>query len=170
MRRHREIHLSHALLCTVFCLLVAASAATEKEILLEFKGNITEDPRASLSSWVSSGNLCHDYKGVSCNSEGFVERIVLWNTSLGGVLSSSLSGLKRLRILALFGNRFSGGIPEGYGELHSLWKINLSSNALSGSIPEFIGDFPSIRFLDLSKNGFTGEIPSALFTYCYKTK
>ncbi|KAK7366819.1 hypothetical protein VNO80_08818 [Phaseolus coccineus] len=170
MRRHRAIHLSHALLCTVFCCLVTASAVTEKEILLEFKGNITDDPRASLSSWVSSGNPCNDYKGVSCNSEGFVERIVLWNTSLGGVLSSSLSGLKRLRILTLFGNRFSGDIPEGYGDLHSLWKINLSSNALSGSIPEFIGDLPSIRFLDLSKNGFSGQIPSALFRYCYKTK
>ncbi|KAL2348106.1 hypothetical protein Fmac_002106 [Flemingia macrophylla] len=170
MRRHREIHLSHALLCAVFCFFVTASAATEKEILLEFKGNVTDDPRASLSSWVPSGNPCHDYNGVYCNPEGFVERIVLWNTSLGGVLSPSLSGLKRLRILTLFGNRLSGGIPEGYGDLQSLWKINLSSNALSGSIPEFIGDFPSIRFLDLSKNGFTGKIPSALFRYCYKIK
>lgn len=170
MRRHREIHLSHALLCVVFCFLVRVSAASEKEILLEFKGNITDDPLESLSSWVSSGNPCHDYKGVSCNSEGFVERIILWNTSLGGVLSSSLSGLKKLRILNLFGNRFSGGIPEGYGDLNSLWNFNLSSNALSGSIPEFIGDLPNIRFLDLSKNGFIGEIPSALFRHCYKTK
>ncbi|XP_061357884.1 probable LRR receptor-like serine/threonine-protein kinase At1g12460 [Gastrolobium bilobum] len=173
MRRHSQIHLSHALLCAILCLLwsvVTVSPATEKEILLQFKGNITDDPRNSLSSWVSSRNPCQDYIGVSCNLEGFVERIVLWNTSLGGVLSPALSGLKRLRILTLFGNRFSGNFPEGYADLHSLWKINLSSNALSGSIPEFIGDLPSIRFLDLSKNGFTGGIPSALFRYCYKTK
>ena len=104
MRRHREIHLSHALLSTVFCLFVTASAATEKEILLEFKGNITDDPRASLSSWVSSGNPCNDYNGVSCNSEGFVERIVLWNTSLGGreerVKCDEMKKVKMVRTLS----------------------------------------------------------------------
>ncbi|KAL5098928.1 hypothetical protein RYX36_003255 [Vicia faba] len=173
MRIHCHIHLSHALLCFILCLFwstLTVSTETEKEILLQFKGNITEDPHNTLSSWVSSGDPCQGYKGIFCNLEGFVERIVLWNTSLGGVLSPALSGLKRVRILTLFGNRFSGNIPDGYADLHSLWKINFSSNALSGSIPDFIGDLPNIRFLDLSKNGFDGEIPSALFRYCYKTK
>lgn len=146
------------------------SPVTEKEILLQFKGNITNDPYFRLNSWVSSGDPCQDYDGVFCNSAGFVERILLWNTSLAGVLSPALSGLKYLRILTLFGNRFSGNIPQDYADIKTLWKINLSSNALSGSIPEFIGNLPSIRFLDLSKNGFSGEIPSALFKYCYKTK
>ncbi|KAK4262671.1 hypothetical protein QN277_028205 [Acacia crassicarpa] len=174
MRRHRQFHLPHALFCSVLCLLISSitvvSPVTEKEILLQFKGNVTDDPQKSLSSWVSSGNPCEDYNGVFCNPEGSVERIVLWNTSLAGVLSPALSGLKFLRILTLFGNCFSGKIPEEYGDIHSLWKINLSSNALSGSIPEFIGDLESIRFLDLSKNGLTGQIPSALFKHCYKTR
>ncbi|XP_057762075.1 probable LRR receptor-like serine/threonine-protein kinase At1g12460 [Arachis stenosperma] len=172
MRKHRQINLFHALLCSILFLVscVTVSPATEREILQQFKGNITEDPFNSLSSWVSSGNPCQDYRGVFCNDEGSVERIILWNTSLAGVLSPALSGLKRLRTLTLFGNRFKGNIPDDYADLHTLWKINLSSNALSGSIPEFIGDLPNIRFLDLSKNGFTGEIPSALFRYCYKTR
>ncbi|RYQ79759.1 hypothetical protein Ahy_Scaffold1g106608 isoform B [Arachis hypogaea] len=172
MRKHRQINLFHALLCSILFLVscVTVSPATEREILQQFKGNITEDPFNSLSSWVSSGNPCQDYRGVFCNDEDSVERIILWNTSLAGVLSPALSGLKRLRTLTLFGNRFKGNIPDDYADLHTLWKINLSSNALSGSIPEFIGDLPNIRFLDLSKNGFTGEIPSALFRYCYKTR
>ncbi|KAL4380156.1 hypothetical protein S83_010840 [Arachis hypogaea] len=91
-------------------------------------------------------------------------------SSMAGVLSPALSGLKRLRTLTLFGNRFKGNIPDDYADLHTLWKINSSSNALSGSIPEFIGDLPNIRFLDLSKNGFNGEIPSALFVTIYKNK
>ncbi|OIV92751.1 hypothetical protein TanjilG_00885 [Lupinus angustifolius] len=172
MKKLNQINLSHALLCVILCFLLSltvSSAETEKEILLQFKGNITDDPFNSLSSWISSGNPCN-YSGISCNLEGFVERIVLWNTNLAGVLSPALSGLKRLRILTLFGNRFSGNFPAEYADLHTLWKINVSSNLLSGSIPEFIGDLPNIRFLDLSKNGFTGEIPSALFRYCYKTK
>ncbi|KAK2989146.1 hypothetical protein RJ640_027220 [Escallonia rubra] len=160
-------------LTTIFLLasqFAGVSPATEKEILLQFKGNITSDPYNSLSSWDSSKTPCQDFSGVFCNPAGNVYRIVLWNTSLAGVLSSSLSGLKSLRILSLFGNKFSGNIPSEYGEINTLWKINLSSNALSGSIPEFLGDLSNIRFLDLSNNGYIGEIPSALFKNCYKTK
>ncbi|KAL3598979.1 hypothetical protein D5086_006897 [Populus alba] len=145
------------------------SPATEKEILLQFKANISNDPYNSLVNWVPSGNPC-DYNGVFCNPLGFVQRIVLWNTSLSGVLSPALSGLRSLRILTLFGNKFTSNIPQEYAELSTLWKINLSSNALSGSIPEFIGDLQNIRFLDLSRNGYSGEIPFALFKFCYKTK
>lgn len=142
----------------------------EKEVLLQFKANITSDPYNFLNKWVSSGDPCKDYSGVFCNSQGNVIRIVLWNTSLGGVLSPALTGLKYLRILTLFGNRFTGNIPTEYGEIQTLWKINLSSNALSGSVPDFLGNLSNIRFLDLSRNGYTGEIPSALFTTCEKTK
>lgn len=147
-----------------------AAATSEKEILLQFKGNITSDPYNSLVKWDLSTDQCIGYSGVFCDSFGNVYKIVLWNTSLGGVLSPALSGLKSLRILTLFGNRFTGNIPPEFQELTTLWKINVSSNALSGSIPEFLGDLPNIRFLDLSKNGFEGEIPSSLFKFCEKTK
>ncbi|XAR70387.1 Non-specific serine/threonine protein kinase [Bertholletia excelsa] len=150
--------------------LAVVSPVTDKEILLQFKGNVSSDPYDSLSSWVSSEDPCGSYKGVFCDSDGNVVRIVLWNTSLSGVLSPALSELKSLRIINLFGNQFRGNIPSEYGEIETLWKINLSSNALSGSIPDFLGGLSNIRFLDLSKNGYTGEIPSALFNNCGKTK
>uniref|UniRef100_A0A3N7G6U7 Protein kinase domain-containing protein n=1 Tax=Populus trichocarpa TaxID=3694 RepID=A0A3N7G6U7_POPTR len=173
MRRLYQLCLSHALLLLFFFFLgftaTTVSPATEKEILLQFKANISNDPYNSLANWVPSGNPC-DYSGVFCNPLGFVQRIVLWNTSLSGVLSPALSGLRSLRILTLFGNKFTSNIPQEYAELSTLWKINLSSNALSGSIPEFIGDLQNIRFLDLSRNGYSGEIPFALFKFCYKTK
>ncbi|KAF9689427.1 hypothetical protein SADUNF_Sadunf01G0091100 [Salix dunnii] len=173
MRRLYRLCLSHALFLLISLFLgyaaTTVSPATEKEILLQFKGNISNDPYNSLAGWAPSSNPCN-YSGVFCNPLGFVERIVLWNTSLSGVLSPALAGLRSLRILTLFGNQFTGNIPQEYAELSTLWKINLSSNALSGSIPEFIGDLQSIRFLDLSRNGYTGEIPFALFKFCYKTK
>lgn len=149
---------------------MTVSPATEKELLLDFKENISYDPFNSLSSWDPNGDPCVNYSGIFCNSEGNVSKIVLWNTSLVGVLSPALSGLKSLRTLSLFGNRFAGNIPSEFASIESLWKINLSSNALSGSVPDFLGGLPAIRFLDLSRNSFTGVIPSALFKYCYKTK
>ncbi|XP_022737013.1 probable LRR receptor-like serine/threonine-protein kinase At1g12460 [Durio zibethinus] len=175
MRRIHQFIFSRALLFLILAsfgigILTISLAATEKEILLQFKGNISDDPYNSLTSWVPSGNPCLNFSGVFCNPEGFVDKIVLWNTGLSGQLPAALSGLSSLRVLTLFGNRFSGNIPQEYSLLQTLWKINVSSNALSGSIPDFIGDLPNIRFLDFSKNGYTGQIPFALFKNCYKTK
>ncbi|WZY97618.1 hypothetical protein YC2023_069947 [Brassica napus] len=142
----------------------------ERDILLQFKDSITDDPYNSLASWTLDGDICNSFNGVTCNPEGFVDKIVLWNTSLAGRLSPSLSGLKSIRVLTLFGNRFTGNLPLDYSKLQTLWTINVSSNALSGSIREFIGGLTSLRFLDLSRNGFSGEIPTSLFRYCDKTK
>ncbi|XP_076882836.1 putative LRR receptor-like serine/threonine-protein kinase At1g12460 [Bidens hawaiensis] len=147
-----------------------AAGEKEKEILLQFKGNITDDPYNSLVSWDLSKDQCRDFSGVFCDSFGNVYKIVLWNTSLAGVLPPALSELKALRILTLFGNRFTGNIALEFEKLTTLWKINVSSNALSGQIPSFLGDLPNIRFLDLSKNMFEGEIPLSLFRVCGKTK
>ncbi|KAL6556818.1 hypothetical protein OROHE_006694 [Orobanche hederae] len=152
-------------------LLVFVSPVTEKEILLQFKGNISSDPYGCLRNWdQSEKSHCQSYGGVSCDPNGNVEKIVLWNCSLGGVLSPALSGLKYLRIITLFGNKFTGNIPFEYGGIDALWKVNLSSNELSGSIPPFLGHLPNLRFLDLSRNIYSGGIPPALFQNCYKTK
>ncbi|KAI9082709.1 hypothetical protein K1719_035283 [Acacia pycnantha] len=158
-----------AALLSLSSLKVSSSPESEKEILLQLKANVTDDPYNILSSWVSSGNPCEDYMGISCNSQGFVEKIVLWNTSLAGVLSPALSRLKLLKVLTLYGNHFSGKIPDEYAEFQSLWKINLSSNALSGPIPDFIGSIPAsivnclnLEGFDFSFNNLTGNIPSRL--------
>ncbi|XP_077245718.1 putative LRR receptor-like serine/threonine-protein kinase At1g12460 isoform X2 [Tasmannia lanceolata] len=155
--------------------LISSSFSTlteEKEILLEFKGNVSEDPFNSLKSWDLSSDQtpCQNFNGIFCDSNGNVEKILLQNTSLVGVLSPSLSGLKSLKIISLFGNRFAGNIPTEFGRIGTLRKLNLSENALSGRIPDFIGDLMRLRLLDLSKNSFTGEIPSSLFKNCFKTR
>ncbi|GAV74423.1 LRRNT_2 domain-containing protein [Cephalotus follicularis] len=159
MRWNHQFHLPHAFVFLIFTLLVntatiTESQATAKEILLQFKGNITGDPYNRLDSWVSSGNPCVDFSDVFCNPARLVDKIVLWNMSLVGVLALALSGLKSLRVLTLFSNKFEGNNPVKYVGLQTLWKIYVSSNALSGSIPDFIGDLPSIRFLNLSKNAY----------------
>ncbi|KNA05987.1 hypothetical protein SOVF_185250 [Spinacia oleracea] len=174
MRKSKKQNLNLVLVLLFFLLLelvlVCPATDGEKGFLLQFKGNVSNDPLNVLSSWVAAADPCRNYTGVTCDSNQNVARIVLWNTSLSGVLSPALSGLKSLRSITLFGNRFTGNIPEEYGNIKSLWKLNLSSNALSGSIPEFVGQLGNLRFLDLSKNGFSGEIPPNLFANCGKMK
>lgn len=174
MRKSLKQKLEKVLVLLILLLLelILVCPATEKEkrILLQFKGNVSNDPLNVLNSWVADADPCLNYTGITCDSNQNVARIVLWNTSLSGVLSPALSGLESLRSITLFGNRFTGNIPAEYGNIKSLWKLNLSSNALSGTIPEFVGALGNLRFLDLSKNGFVGEIPPKLFASCGKMK
>ncbi|KAL2547447.1 leucine-rich repeat transmembrane protein kinase family protein [Forsythia ovata] len=151
--------------CFLEFVIILVAPITEKEILLQFKGNISCDPFSSLSSWDQNNSPCRDYRGVVGNSDGNVARIVFWNKSLGGVLSPALSGLKSLKTIDLFGNKFKRNIPLEYGEIDTLWKINLSSNALSGVIPDFLGDLPNIRSLegiDLSFNSLNGGLATEI--------
>ncbi|KAK9716483.1 hypothetical protein RND81_06G236400 [Saponaria officinalis] len=167
-----KFHVLFLLIIVLFLdfVLVFPANETEKQILLLFKSNVSDDPLNVLNSWVFSNDPCLNYSGVTCDFNLNVVKIVLWNTSLSGVLSPALSGLRSLRSLTLFGNKFSGTVPESYGKIESLWKLNLSSNALSGSIPEFIGRLENLRFLDLSRNGFSGDIPPGLFASCGKMR
>nr|AAO22764.1 putative leucine-rich repeat transmembrane protein kinase [Arabidopsis thaliana] len=166
----RKVHLFLVLVHFIYISTSRSDSISERDILLQFKGSISDDPYNSLASWVSDGDLCNSFNGITCNPQGFVDKIVLWNTSLAGALAPGLSNLKFIRVLNLFGNRFTGNLPLDYFKLQTLWTINVSSNALSGPIPEFISELSSLRFLDLSKNGFTGEIPVSLFKFCDKTK
>ncbi|XP_020572845.1 probable LRR receptor-like serine/threonine-protein kinase At1g12460 [Phalaenopsis equestris] len=149
----------------------AADVVGEKEILLQFKGNVTADPRGALASWVDDGgNPCRDFAGVTCSDAGFVVKILIHGAELKGTLSSSVAGLSDLQILSLFGNRFSGGVPVEYGGIETLRKLNLSRNELSGGIPASLGNIPSLRLLDLGGNSFSGEIPGSLFKNCFRTR
>ncbi|XP_020685647.1 probable LRR receptor-like serine/threonine-protein kinase At1g12460 [Dendrobium catenatum] len=151
-------------------LLHVVAAVAEKEILLQFKGNVTADPRGALASWNVAGNPCQDFNGVTCGDSGKVEKILIHGADLEGTISSSLAGLPSLQILSLFGNRFSGGVPPEFSVMVTLRKVNLSRNELSGEVPAFFGDLPSLRLLDLGENSFSGEIPDALFKNCFKMR
>ncbi|XP_017696638.2 probable LRR receptor-like serine/threonine-protein kinase At1g12460 [Phoenix dactylifera] len=151
---------------------VSPATAEEKELLLEFKGNVTADPGGALASWSAAPGRdpCGDFAGVTCGPSGAVEKILVHNASLAGTLSAALARLPSLEIISLFGNRFSGGVPPEFAALTTLHKLNLSKNELSGSVPPFLGDFPGLRLLDLSMNSFFGEIPENLFKNCFKTR
>ncbi|XP_042437712.1 probable LRR receptor-like serine/threonine-protein kinase At1g12460 [Zingiber officinale] len=146
------------------------AADAEREVLLEFKGNVTADPGGALASWVVGGDPCRDFAGVFCNDAGAVVKIVVHGADLVGVLPASLSRLRSLQIVSLFRNRFSGGVPAEYAAIRNLRKLNVSSNLLYGGVPGFLGGLPGLRLLDLSYNAFSGEIPTALFSQCLRTR
>ncbi|RCV23055.1 hypothetical protein SETIT_4G268500v2 [Setaria italica] len=96
------------------------------------------------------------------NSSGLVE-IYLDGNNLGGAMPGSVARLSpELRTLSLGGNRISGVIPSGIGNLVGLQTLDLSSNLLTGIIPEGIGRLKNLQELRLQENKLTGPMPSSI--------
>ncbi|KAI8030611.1 putative LRR receptor-like serine/threonine-protein kinase [Camellia lanceoleosa] len=184
---HSLILVLFPLFSFIFIDFTAVSQVTQKEILPQFKSNISIDPYNILSSWDRSKDQCRDFNGVPCNSNRNVVNIVPWNTSLAGVLLPALSGLKSLRILTLR-NRFTGNIPSEYRQIENtledqfelqcsirngfegeivdteicnkrLEVFDGSMNRLNGEIPLSISNCNALKFLDLGFNSLNGSIP-----------
>ncbi|XP_076901968.1 putative inactive leucine-rich repeat receptor-like protein kinase At3g03770 [Bidens hawaiensis] len=69
---------------------------------------------------------------------------------------------KRLIILHLGKNLFSGQIPVNYGQLNNIQELDLSFNSLSGGIPSILFSLPYIAYLNLTSNKLTGQLPARL--------
>lgn len=78
--------------------------------------------------------------------------------SLEGDLNE-LRYLTNLVSLQLFYNKFSGEVPEEFGDFKRLVNLSLYGNRLSGTLPQKLGSWSDFNFIDVSENRFTGPIP-----------
>lgn len=60
----------------------------------------------------------------------------------------------------IFGNKFTGTVPQVFGKLSALQIIHLTDNELTGTIPTNLGSLPALSWIDLSGNRLHGTIPS----------
>ncbi|RZC64946.1 hypothetical protein C5167_008638 [Papaver somniferum] len=81
---------------------------------------------------------------------------------LEGSIPKSLVNLGNLENLDLSVNKFSGGIPEEFGNFQKLVYMVMSDNKLS-DIPMQIGECLSLKQLDLADNQLNGSLPTQLF-------
>ena len=141
----------------------------------------------STGWWNSSSPHC-DWAGVSCNDNGSVTGIIIFNTDqdLGELTKLNFSSFPNLLLLSLYNCGLNGSIPHHIGTLSHLTSLilgfnnltgqlplslsyltqlelfSLYSNRLHGSIPPQIGKMKNLITLDLGHNHFTGFIPSLL--------
>uniref|UniRef100_A0A0D9XTB5 Receptor kinase-like protein Xa21 n=1 Tax=Leersia perrieri TaxID=77586 RepID=A0A0D9XTB5_9ORYZ len=95
-----------------------------------------------------------------------LKKLVLLNVEKNGFsggIPRSLADLPFLEVLNLRVNRFSGEIPPALGNLTNLWILGLDYNMLSGSIPSSLGELSGLSRLTLSSNNLTGLIPSSIW-------
>ncbi|XP_076909841.1 leucine-rich repeat receptor protein kinase HPCA1-like [Bidens hawaiensis] len=111
--------------------------------------------KITLSSMQLSGELPGDI-------DQFTELEILdlsYNKDLGGLLTSKIGNLKKLKNLILVGCSFTGPIPETIGNLESLVYLSLNSNSFTGRIPSSVGNLQNLVWLDLSTNNLIGSLP-----------
>lgn len=131
-------------------------SATELQILLDFKSQLSNPP--SLSSWGTNTLLCN-FSGISCDSAGSVTKIQLSNQNLAGPLPiDSLCNLPSLQTLSLGSNLLSGPLKPEINNCSRLQFLDLASNNLFGSVPD-LSSLGLLQDLNLSCNGFSGPFP-----------
>jgi len=111
-----------------------------------------------------SSDLSH--RRMNGSSSPLADTLVVLNltaNSLTGPLPISVSSLKRLKVLQVAHNAFTGTLPSGWLQpLKDLQTLNLSHNKLTGRVPQLWPNCAKLEVLDLSANRFSGRMPTKL--------
>ncbi|KAF8081621.1 hypothetical protein N665_0874s0015 [Sinapis alba] len=135
---------------------------TDRQALMEFKSQVSEDKRVLLSSWNHSVPLCNWNKVTCGHKHKRVTQLDLGGLQLGGVISPSIGNLSFLISLDLSSNSFGGSIPQEVGNLFRLEYLNMSFNTLKGEIPVNLFNCSRLFDLELDSNHLGGDVPSEL--------
>ncbi|XP_022930925.1 MDIS1-interacting receptor like kinase 1 [Cucurbita moschata] len=168
MKSKTQILVCVFLYCWIgFCTECSAAAFSEEALaLVSFKSGLV-DPLKWLRDWKlgdGDGKFAGhcNWTGVSCNSDGAVEKLSLSRMNLSGILSNDLPALTRLSSLDLSCNEFSSSLPKSIGNLTSLMSFDVSQNSFVGEIPVGFGEMVELKNFNASSNNFSGLIPEDL--------
>ncbi|CAM0910581.1 unnamed protein product [Alopecurus aequalis] len=135
-----------------------------------------DDPSGALLrvSVLTLGSGLSDFPGLtgtlpaSLASLTALTDLVLYPGRVGGSIPADIgSGLRRLRLLSLSGNRLAGQVPDSLAGLPDLHTLDLGNNRLEGAIPSglLLPSSPSLKVLILANNvGLSGQIPAQFST------
>ncbi|CDP21455.1 unnamed protein product [Coffea canephora] len=141
---------------------------TDRLALLEFKKQIYDDPLGVLNSWNHSQHHCQ-WEGITCNTRHQrVIALTLRHKHISGIISPHVGNLSFMRLIHLEENQFHGEIPQEFGRLFRLRKLEilfLFVNNLTGEIPSSIGNLSSlttlaITVISVAGNSFHGSLPT----------
>ncbi|KAL6283331.1 hypothetical protein ACE6H2_014260 [Prunus campanulata] len=136
---------------------IHACKQTERSSLLSFASTLSFPPL----NWTTLD--CCNWKGITCNQDGWVTHLLLPSKGLKGGIPPSLGNLTHLTHLNLSQNSLYGSLKTPFFlSLNRLEILDLSYNLLSGELPLSL-PCSNIQTVDLSNNHFDGAIPSSFF-------
>ncbi|XP_021602514.2 receptor-like protein 56 [Manihot esculenta] len=90
-----------------------------------------------------------------------LEILNLEGNAFTGCILEDIWALLSLKALHLYGNKFSGSLlKQSLCSLKDLQHLDLSYNEFGGTLPRCLGNLTSLTILDLSGNQLTGYLPS----------
>jgi len=145
-------------------------ATSEKKSLLDMKFSAANNNQ--LDSWTVRGDMCKDFKGVTCDDDGHVISLILpykgnlTHQNLTALPASSSSASGVLPVLQkgeddVDQRPLRGSIPRNLGDLQRLKTLDLSGQLLSGTLPVSLDGAPDILSIDLRGNLLSGSIPQS---------
>ncbi|KAL5712060.1 hypothetical protein ACHQM5_014267 [Ranunculus cassubicifolius] len=130
--------------------------------LLSIKQGII-DPMDRLKDWKAENHLVHcNWTGISCSSNGAVEKIDISNMNLSGIVSVDIQNLHSLTSLNISCNDFSSSLPKSLHGLTSLKSFDVSQNDFVGDFPVGLGNAAELKIVNASSNNFVGLLPEDL--------
>ncbi|KAB2617102.1 LRR receptor-like serine/threonine-protein kinase [Pyrus ussuriensis x Pyrus communis] len=142
----------------------ASANSTKAEVLLKWKASFRNQTQNNLTLWINANEaLCNTWIGVSCNSDGSVNRLNLTNSGIQGILLEfPFMSLPNLAYVDLSFNELFDQIPPEISSLTKLIYFNTSYNQMSGKIPPEISLLTNLQVLHLNDNKFNGSIPQEI--------
>ncbi|XVF61435.1 hypothetical protein PTKIN_Ptkin08bG0129200 [Pterospermum kingtungense] len=134
----------------------------DSQILIRVKDSQLNDPNGKLHDWViltPNQSPCN-WTGITCETRNHaVISIDLSEFDISGGFPFGFCRIRTLRALYLAGNYLNGSLTsQALSPCSHLQELNLYGNLFTGELP----DFPSennLEVLQLSNNNFTGDIP-----------
>ena len=95
--------------------------------------------------------------------KGWLTYVDLSSNEFSGEVPITFS--QATRVLALGGNKFSGGLPWNMTRLSNLERLELQDNNISGELPNFLCQISTLQVLSLRNNTLQGLIPETILNF-----
>jgi len=121
----------------------------------------------NITGWCNGGKIC-DWdaskatKHAVCGDDGRLQVLSLSHLELKGTIPESFGNLVTLERMEFGENQFTGSLPESIGKMTKLSTIVVHDNKLTGSIPESIGDASALTQILAFNNELSGAVPASL--------